>query len=84
MTNAQWELQKAVYQTLSADAAIKAEVGDPARIFDDPPVDDGALSAGPFDIGHGDALQDAALDRADDIGIGQRADIALALQRGFF
>lgn len=37
MTNAQWELQKAVYQTLSADAAIKAEVGDPARIFDDPP-----------------------------------------------
>ena len=39
MTNAQWELQKAVYQTLSADAAIKAEVGDPARIFDDPPPD---------------------------------------------
>ena len=39
MTNAQWELQKAVYQTLSADAAIKAAVGDPARIFDDPPPD---------------------------------------------
>lgn len=39
MTNAQWELQKAVYQTLSVDAAIKAAVGDPARIFDDPPPD---------------------------------------------
>ena len=37
MTNAQWELQKAVYQTLRADAAIKADIGDPARIFDDPP-----------------------------------------------
>ncbi|WP_428410013.1 DUF3168 domain-containing protein [Hyphococcus sp.] len=39
MTNAQWELQKAVYQALAADAAIKAEVGEPARIFDDPPPD---------------------------------------------
>ena len=39
MTNAQWELQKAVYQTLAADAALQAEIGDPARIFDDPPPD---------------------------------------------
>ncbi|PQA87241.1 DUF3168 domain-containing protein [Hyphococcus luteus] len=37
MTNAQWELQKAVYQALRADAALKSEIGDPARIFDDPP-----------------------------------------------
>ncbi|WP_375203644.1 DUF3168 domain-containing protein [Hyphococcus sp.] len=37
MTDAQWELQKAVYLTLRADAGVKAEVGDPARIFDDPP-----------------------------------------------
>ncbi len=37
--NAEWELQKAIYQTLSADAALKAEIGDPARIFDDPPPD---------------------------------------------
>ena len=39
MTNAQWELQKAVYQWLAADAALQAEIGDPARIFDDPPPD---------------------------------------------
>ena len=37
--NAQWELQKAVYQALAADAALRAEIGDPARIFDDPPPD---------------------------------------------
>ena len=37
MTSAQWELQKAVYQALRADAGLKAEIGDPARIFDDPP-----------------------------------------------
>lgn len=37
MSNAQWELQKAVYQTLRGDTALKAEIGDPARIFDDPP-----------------------------------------------
>lgn len=36
---AAWELQKAVYQTLSADAALQAEIGDPARIYDDPPPD---------------------------------------------
>mgnify|MGYP000514802585 CR=1 FL=1 len=39
MTNAQWELQKAVYQLLRADAALMAEIGDPPRIFDDPPPD---------------------------------------------
>ncbi len=39
MTDAPWELQRAVYQALSADAAIKAELGDPARIYDDPPPD---------------------------------------------
>lgn len=39
MTNAQWELQRAVYQALGADAALKTEIGDPARIFDDPPQD---------------------------------------------
>lgn len=37
MSNIQWELQKAIYQHLSADAAVKAEIGEPARIFDDPP-----------------------------------------------
>ena len=37
MTNAQWELQKAVYQALRADAELIAQIGDPARIFDDPP-----------------------------------------------
>ena len=39
MTDAVWELQRAVYGLLSADAAIKAEIGDPARIYDDPPSD---------------------------------------------
>lgn len=39
MTNAQWELQRAVYQALGADAALKEQIGDPARIYDDPPPD---------------------------------------------
>jgi len=39
MTDAQWELQKAVYQALSADAGLQAEIGDPPRLYDDPPAD---------------------------------------------
>ncbi len=37
--SAQWELQKAVYQALAQDAALQAEIGDPPRIYDDPPPD---------------------------------------------
>jgi len=37
MTDAFFELQKVLYETLAADAGVKAEVGDPARIYDDPP-----------------------------------------------
>jgi len=37
MSDAIWALQRALYQTLSADAALKALIGDPARIYDDPP-----------------------------------------------
>ncbi|NOX84295.1 MAG: DUF3168 domain-containing protein [Alphaproteobacteria bacterium] len=39
MSNAQWELQRSVYQALAADTAVKAEIGDPPRIYDDPPDD---------------------------------------------
>lgn len=39
MSNAQWEIQRAVYQHLKASATLKAELGDPARIYDDPPAD---------------------------------------------
>jgi len=39
MTDASWQLQRAVYQHLRADAGVKAELGDPPRIYDDPPAD---------------------------------------------
>ncbi len=39
MTGAQWALQKAIYQHLRADAGVRAEIGDPVRIYDDPPPD---------------------------------------------
>lgn len=39
MSSAQWELQRAIYAALSADAALKSEIGDPARVYDDPPED---------------------------------------------
>lgn len=39
MSDASLSLQKAIYASLMADAAIKAEVGDPARIYDAPPAD---------------------------------------------
>ncbi|GAB4525473.1 MAG: hypothetical protein Kow00133_14060 [Amphiplicatus sp.] len=32
-----WALQKAVYAALAADAGVKAELGDPPRIHDEPP-----------------------------------------------
>lgn len=38
MSDAVWALQKAVYQHLSADVGLKALIGDPARIYDDPPA----------------------------------------------
>ena len=39
MTDAIWALQSAIYQHLAADAVLKAELGDPARIYDDAPPD---------------------------------------------
>ena len=39
MTNAtaEWELQKAIYSELAADAGVKALIGDPARLYDQVP-----------------------------------------------
>lgn len=37
MTNALWELQRSIYLQLSTDAGLQAEIGSPARIYDDPP-----------------------------------------------
>jgi len=37
MSGAGWALQKAVYQTLQADAALKSLIGDPPRVFDAAP-----------------------------------------------
>lgn len=37
MSDAVWALQRAVYQTLSADLNLQSLIGDPARIYDDPP-----------------------------------------------
>lgn len=38
MSDAVWALQRAVYQTLSANAGLKNLIGDPARIYDEPPA----------------------------------------------
>lgn len=37
MASAEWQLQKAIYATLRADAGVKAVVGDPARVYDHVP-----------------------------------------------
>ena len=37
MTDAGWALQKAVYETLRTDAALKTLIGDPPRVFDAAP-----------------------------------------------
>ena len=37
MSAASWAMQKAVYAALRADDGVKAELGDPPRIFDNPP-----------------------------------------------
>ena len=39
MSNALWEMQRAIYQALAADAGVRAEIGEPPRLYDDPPVD---------------------------------------------
>lgn len=38
MTSASWALQRAIYQHLRSDAGLKTEIGDPPRLYDDPPV----------------------------------------------
>jgi len=38
MSGASWELQKAVFAALGADAGVTALIGDPARIYDDAPA----------------------------------------------
>jgi hypothetical protein len=37
VSKAGWPLQKAIFAALSGDAALRALVGDPPRIYDDPP-----------------------------------------------
>lgn len=39
MSAVSWSLQKAVFAQLAADAGVKAELGDPPRIYDAPPSD---------------------------------------------
>ncbi len=39
MSAAIWNLQKAIYAHLTADAGVGVELGNPARIYDDPPTD---------------------------------------------
>ncbi|MEM1104061.1 MAG: DUF3168 domain-containing protein [Pseudomonadota bacterium] len=37
--SAAWALQSGLYAALAGDPGLQALLGDPARIFDDPPVD---------------------------------------------
>lgn len=39
MSAASWNLQKAIFARLVADAGLIAELGDPPRVYDDPPAD---------------------------------------------
>jgi hypothetical protein len=39
MSVSAWPLQQAVFAALSADAGVKALIGDPPRLFDKPPGD---------------------------------------------
>ena len=39
MSDASWALQAAVHDALSGNAVVKALIGDPPRIYDDPPAD---------------------------------------------
>lgn len=39
MSGPEWALQLAVRNTLVANAEVKAQLGDPARIYDEPPAD---------------------------------------------
>ncbi len=55
--DSQWALQKAIFAALSADAGIKALIGDPPRIFDHVPPQSifpylaiGETSSRPFDV----------------------------------
>lgn len=48
MSAAGWALQKAIYETLRADAALKALIGDPARVYDEPPTSSSFGGAFPF------------------------------------
>jgi hypothetical protein len=37
MSEAGWPLQKAIFAALAADSALAAMIGDPPRLYDDPP-----------------------------------------------
>jgi hypothetical protein len=37
MSKAGWPLQKAIFAALSADTTLAALIGDPPRVYDDPP-----------------------------------------------
>ena len=59
MSDAGWALQKAIYDALVSDAALKALVGDPPRVYDSAP------KTGPYPfISFGDA-REARIEGAD-------------------
>ncbi|MFZ5618824.1 MAG: DUF3168 domain-containing protein [Pseudomonadota bacterium] len=61
MSAAGWALQKAIFDALSADAALKALIGDPPRVFDIAPL------RGPFPfVVFGDA-REAKVSGADNL-----------------
>ncbi len=39
MSKAGWPLQKAIFAALSADSTLALLIGDPPRVYDDPPAD---------------------------------------------
>lgn len=67
--DSQWAVQQAIYAALAADAAVKALVGDPARLYDHVPdtptfpyVEIGETFAGEFDTKSWDGMdQDVVL-----------------------
>jgi Protein of unknown function (DUF3168) len=62
--DSQWALQTAIFTALSADAGVKALIGDPARIFDHVPPESvfpylviGEATSTPFDAKTQDGME---------------------------
>ena len=69
MSKAGWPLQQAIYAALAADTELQALIGDPPRLYDDPP---GASALPAVQIGDG-----AESDWSTQTGAGAEHDLTI-------